>query len=445
MSGGFVNIGGDSRDMNYRYRMPVLVTKVEGRGNGIKTVVVNMVDIAKALHIHPAYPTKFFGIELGAQSKYNVSTERAIVNGCHQAGDLSKILNRFIEQFILCPNCKLPELKTLIKSASIKIECAACGHASQIKSAHRLVGYMTKNPPKSFEEGKGDKDDDKDKKKGKKSKGDKAAGEEGLDEEAASVVAAASAGGDGASAAPAAASVKSLVAEGDDSDASDSDSDDGGDGDEWHTDTSKAAQKTRADAEFKEMLAGTRKDVENIVLSAKADNKVDAPVTVLKIFLASKPRSPQEIAAELRRLAMARGLDEPQKMKILLEAIIDINQGPKAVADQFRAKADLLKHFTAQSSAAVAESAGGRGAANMLLTCIEDLIGVVERKLLPAAPVILQALYEEEVLEEATLLAWFDAPPEASWLVNKDVAAEVRTKAKPFIDWLREAEEEDDE
>jgi translation initiation factor 5 len=174
--------------------MPVLTTKVEGRGNGIKTVITNMVEIARALHIHPAYPTKFFGIELGAQSKFNVGTERAIVNGCHQAPDLSKILDRFIQQFILCPNCKLPELKMVIKSSSIKIECAACGAASQIKSAHRLVGYMTKNPPKSFLEEASS--NGKDKKKKKKD-------DDELDEEGASVVAAAKAGGSSSAAAAA--------------------------------------------------------------------------------------------------------------------------------------------------------------------------------------------------------------------------------------------------
>lgn len=36
-------------DMFYRYKMPKLMAKVEGKGNGIKTVIVNMVDIAKAL------------------------------------------------------------------------------------------------------------------------------------------------------------------------------------------------------------------------------------------------------------------------------------------------------------------------------------------------------------------------------------------------------------
>lgn len=49
-----VNIGGSSHDTSYRYKMPKLIAKVEGRGNGIKTKIVNMVEIAKALKVPPS-------------------------------------------------------------------------------------------------------------------------------------------------------------------------------------------------------------------------------------------------------------------------------------------------------------------------------------------------------------------------------------------------------
>lgn len=47
--------------------MPKLTRNIEGRGNGIKTLIPNMSDIAKALSRPPSYPTKYFGCELGAQ------------------------------------------------------------------------------------------------------------------------------------------------------------------------------------------------------------------------------------------------------------------------------------------------------------------------------------------------------------------------------------------
>ena len=59
------NIGAGNRDdAFYRYKMPKLLTKIEGRGNGIKTNIVNMVDVAKSLGRLPSYPTKSLDIEL---------------------------------------------------------------------------------------------------------------------------------------------------------------------------------------------------------------------------------------------------------------------------------------------------------------------------------------------------------------------------------------------
>lgn len=49
-----LNVNRENSDAFYRYKMPALMAKVEGKGNGIKTVVVNMPEVAKALQRPPS-------------------------------------------------------------------------------------------------------------------------------------------------------------------------------------------------------------------------------------------------------------------------------------------------------------------------------------------------------------------------------------------------------
>ncbi|KAG0318848.1 hypothetical protein BG000_004049 [Podila horticola] len=109
-----LNIGGQSDDAFYRYKMPKLVSKIEGKGNGIKTVIPNMSDIARALCRPSTYPTKYFGCELGAQVKCDEKTDRYIVNGAHDAAKLQQLLNGFIQKFVLCPSCGNPETDIIV-------------------------------------------------------------------------------------------------------------------------------------------------------------------------------------------------------------------------------------------------------------------------------------------------------------------------------------------
>uniref|UniRef100_A0A0G4I000 W2 domain-containing protein n=1 Tax=Chromera velia CCMP2878 TaxID=1169474 RepID=A0A0G4I000_9ALVE len=143
-----INIPSTKDDPNYRYKMPKLVAKIEGRGNGIKTNIVNMADIARSLKRPPSYTTKWFGCELGAQSNWFDKEEKAIVNGAHNQAELADILDKFIAKYVLCPNCELPEIDLVVsKGGMISCKCNACGHRGDLDSAHRLAVFIAKNPP----------------------------------------------------------------------------------------------------------------------------------------------------------------------------------------------------------------------------------------------------------------------------------------------------------
>lgn len=59
-----INIGGGSSDASYRYKMPRILGKIEGRGNGIKTVVDNCAEVCESLNRSPAYLTKVLSLKL---------------------------------------------------------------------------------------------------------------------------------------------------------------------------------------------------------------------------------------------------------------------------------------------------------------------------------------------------------------------------------------------
>jgi hypothetical protein len=146
---------------------------------------------------------------------------------------------------------------------------------------------------------------------------------------------------------------------------------------------------------------------------------------VLKVFMASAgQRNHQEILSELKRLGMARGLDETSKIKVLFEAVVDTSKG-KLIGEEFAKNAVLIKLMIRPPMVTQ----------TTLLACVEEMVGVSQPHLLNYTPLIIQSLYESDVLEEEAILAWHESPPEASYMVNKDVAVNVRAKATPFITW----------
>ena len=140
-----VNIRRDVTDPFYRYKMERLQSKIEGKGNGIKTVIVNLNSVAQSLSRPPAYVIKYFGFELGAQANAKPSDDRWIINGAHNAPKLQDYLDGFISKFVLCKKCKNPETDVLIKGDNIFLDCKACGQRSEVDPRLKLSTFILRN------------------------------------------------------------------------------------------------------------------------------------------------------------------------------------------------------------------------------------------------------------------------------------------------------------
>jgi len=89
--------------------MPAITAKTEGKGNGIKTNVTNLLDVSRAINRPNEHVLKFFGFELGAQTKLDYKTDKFLVNGVHDPAKLQNVLDIYIKKYVLCDSCMNPE------------------------------------------------------------------------------------------------------------------------------------------------------------------------------------------------------------------------------------------------------------------------------------------------------------------------------------------------
>lgn len=390
-----LNINRSVDDAFYRYKMPRIIAKVEGKGNGIKTVIVNMVDVAKALIRPPTYTTKYFGCELGAQTQFDTKNERYIVNGSHDASKLQDLLDGFIKRFVLCPECDNPEtnLKVLSKKQIITQRCQACGHQGNIDMRHKLTTFILKNPPEQDPSASTTTPSKKDR-KSKKSKGGKENGDASPE---------ADGGGDKVEIPPA-------LNDEDDVD--------------WGEDTSDAAVQQR----MEELTSAAKV----MTMSEDIEKTQQERVDLFYNFIKSRKEDKKLLGGEKEKeiVAEAERLDVKDKSPMVLaELLYD-----RDILTQIKKYRTLFLRFTH----------GNAKAQKYLLGAFELLVGNVHRELLmPKVAHILKMFYDHDLVDEAVLVDW-DKKVSKKY-VDKDVSKEIHSKAAPFISWLQEAEEESSE
>jgi len=384
-----LNVNRNVTDVFYRYKMPKLVAKVEGKGNGIKTVIVNMSDVAKALDCPPTYPCKFFGCELGAQTQFNFKDDRYIVNGSHEAGKLQQLLDVFIKKFILCTECENPETTLLPneKKQIIRQTCKACGHQAMMDMRHKLTTYILKNPPDVKIDQLGSSKTQK-KDRSKPQAGGSPNGERETN-----------GGGN----------------------------DDDWDDDDWGEDTSDAAVASR----MQDLSAG----VKHLTLSSQASKSQREKNEIFFEYVKAKkesgvlvPGAEVAVFKDISAEAESMEIKEGKAVMALVELLLDENI-VKQIA-QFRI---LFLLFTANCNKSQ----------KYLLGAIEKLVELKKEALLPKVPHILKELYDRDIVVEEVFLEW--GAKASKKYVSKELSEQIQAKALPFIKWLKEAEETESE
>lgn len=142
-----INING-SDDPSYRYQMSSVIIKIEGRGNGIKTILINIQDICKSLDRPLSHIIKYIGCELNTNSYYDKDIDKVILKGSFSRDIIQDIIYKYIYNFILCNKCNNPEtvykIRKKNKLYTIKLKCKACGESTKIDNDHNICKLIIK-------------------------------------------------------------------------------------------------------------------------------------------------------------------------------------------------------------------------------------------------------------------------------------------------------------
>lgn len=377
----------NTKDPHYRYKMPKLTAKVEGSGNGIKTVITNMVAVSKALDRPPAYPTKYFGCELGAQ--VSINNDLFVVNGCHDPEKLQKLLYGFIDKFVLCTKCNNPETNLTINHNKIGQKCIACGYDTTInKSIHKITTYIINHPPDGSSGVQTTTIGSSKKEKGLKGSKSKNGGSKSPDND----------------------NKKKYI------EANDHNHEE----DEW--DDEELTTDAYADR-MRELCEGLNNA--NVRLDSKqsADIFSEYFKEKMKANLLLDATVQKEIVKEAERLNI-----KDKSILIIAELLFTEN-----ILEEIKAYKMLLLRFCHEN----------RKAQKYLMGAFEQTVGErLHEALFGKCMLVLKALYDEDVLDEEIIMEW--SQKESKKYVSKAMSRQIHEKVAPFIKWLKEAETEED-
>jgi len=120
-----------------------IISRVDGRGNNIKTEIINAHKIAEFLHRPVEQFIKFLGLQFGCYTK--VILERAFIYGAFNVQDIQKHVDTYIEKYVRCFICN--DINTLqkLEKQDLVLSCIRCGQMSDVDQYHKMTGIIVKS------------------------------------------------------------------------------------------------------------------------------------------------------------------------------------------------------------------------------------------------------------------------------------------------------------
>jgi translation initiation factor 2 subunit 2 len=117
------------RGSGERFEIPKIRLFVVGR---TRSIINNFKEISDALNRDPRHLLKFLTNEMATAA--TLEETRATFQGKFTKETLDRLLNTYIENFVICPVCKRPDTKITKEKRFFFLVCEACGAKSSAKS-----------------------------------------------------------------------------------------------------------------------------------------------------------------------------------------------------------------------------------------------------------------------------------------------------------------------
>ena len=111
-----------------RFEMPVFITFIQGK----QTIIKNLSEVANKLRRDPNHLLKYVSKELAVPGTFD--GKRGSLNGKFKDDLMQSRLKKYIDEFVMCNECKKPDTE-LINFEGIKYKrCEVCGARAPVKA-----------------------------------------------------------------------------------------------------------------------------------------------------------------------------------------------------------------------------------------------------------------------------------------------------------------------